>query len=208
MRAGFDPGSFVLGIDRISPVELALSIVVAKGAAKELARADGNDAVFMTRRPGAAEPALLELDIAIDPGCDSDPGVVAGLLDDARPLLYPSVNAMRLAATPVSPGASGLSASSGCGGMRWRVVASAEADPATALAVSLAAIGAAKDGAQPSGLGVNDLSSAGSLMDSQWLCDWLGKPMIENSVALFEHESRLFSASVTDWEIERYWGVA
>ena len=197
---GFDPGSFVVGIDQLAPVELGLSIVVAKGAAKELARAGGNEAIFMTRRPGGVQPALLELDIAIDPGYDADPVVVAGLLADARPLLYPSVNAMR--ASDVSP------PSSTAGGARWRVAASAEADAATALAVSLAAIGAAKDGVQPSGIGVDDLSRSSSLLDSPWLRDWLGKPILENAVALFEHEAGLFAASVTDWEIERYWGVA
>lgn len=202
VRPGFDPGSFVVGIDQIAPVELALSVVVAKGAAKELARVDRNEAVFMTRRPGAGEPALLELDITTDPGCDADPSVVAGLLDDVRPLLYPSVNAMRVRVRDVPPPRSEE------GGARWRVAASAEADAATVLAVSLAAIGAAKDGVQPSGIGIDDLSRSASLLECQWLCDWLGKPIVENSVALFEHEARLFATSVTDWEIERYWGVA
>ena len=92
---GFDSGSFVVGIDRMTPSELALAMVVAKGAAKELARSESCDALFMTRRPGATVRALLELDISIDPGCDADTSVVAGLLADARPLLFPSVNAMR-----------------------------------------------------------------------------------------------------------------
>jgi glutamine synthetase len=197
---GFDAGSFVIGIDQMPPLELALSMVVAKGAAKELARADGNEAVFMTRRPGGVQPALLELDISLDTGFDADAGVVSGLLADARPLLFPSVNAMRVSS--VSP------PSSEQAGARWRVVASAEADAATALAVSLAAIGAARDGVQPSGMQVDDLSRSATLLENPWLCDWLGKPLLENAVALFEHEARLFSASVTDWEIERYWGVA
>jgi glutamine synthetase len=55
---------------------------------------------------------------------------------------------------------------------------------------------------------VDDLSRSATLLGNPWLCDWLGKPLLENAVALFEHEARLFSASVTDWEIERYWGVA
>jgi glutamine synthetase len=105
-------------------------------------------------------------------------------------------------------------------GSHWRVTASAEADAATALAVSLAAIGAATggatgaaigaatDGAQASGQGVDDLSRSASILECPWLCDWLGKPILENSVALFEHEARLFADSVTDWEVERYWGVA
>ena len=198
---GFDPGSFRLGIDDISPLELAQAIVVAKGAAKELARVEGGEAIFMTRRPGGTEPALLEVTVAVTPSVAFSTESLESLLVEARPLLFPSVNAMRKADIPVVIST-----------QRERsivnVSASAEADGATVLATVLAAIGAAMEGRHAKGSRIDDLARSAQLLESDWLRDWLGAPFLENSVPLFEREAALFALAVTDWEIERYWGVA
>ncbi len=198
---GFYSGSFVLGIERMSPFELAQAVVVAKGAAKELARLAGCDAVFMTRRPGEVEPALLRLDVSINAGTAADVSDVSGLLGEVMPFLFPSVNAMRQPF--VAPQSDGTGEAS-----RWFVSASAEADPATALSVSLAALGAAGEGTRSSLPAVDDLADSRRALSSEWAVEWLGLPFIENSVPLFEHEASLFAGSVTDWEIMRYWHTA
>lgn len=198
---GFDPGSFVVGIDSASPLELAQAVVVAKGAAKELAREKGLDAVFMTRRPGGTQPALLGLNVTFDPDPSIAPAHLGGLLAESRPLLFPSVNAMR------QPDAAPVQITAGAAAS-WNVNASAEADAATALATILAAIGAAMDGVLPGGSRIDDLSRSATLLERDWLRNWLGVPFLENAVPLFEHEASLFASSVTDWEIERYWGTS
>jgi glutamine synthetase len=198
---GFDPGSFRLCIEGTSSHELAQAIVVAKGAAKELARAEGGEAVFMTRRPGGTEPALLQVTVAVTPSVAISTDLLESLLIEARPLLFPSVNAMRNADIPVLISM-----------QRDRSVvivsASAEADGATVLSTVLAAIGAAMEGTHAGGLRIDDLALSARLLRSDWLSDWLGAPFLENSVPLFEHEAALFASAVTNWEIERYWGVA
>jgi glutamine synthetase len=198
---GFDPGSFRLGIDELSPLELAQAIVVAKGAAKELARVEGGDAIFMTRRPGGAEPALLQVTVTLKPFQELSTELLECLLGEARPLLYPSVNAMRMTDVPVVLSTRGEVSI-------LTVSASAEADSATVLATVLAAVGAALDGVQTPGSRIDALSRSAQLLESYWLRDWLGEPFLENSIPLFEHEAALFASAVTDWEIERYWGVA
>lgn len=198
---GFDTGSFRLGFDDFSAPELSLAIVVAKGAAKELARAEGAEAVFMTRRPRATELALLDVTVSVSPPTAFSTELLEELLAEARPLLYPSVNAMRTADRPVSVVTDDRSS-------RVTVSASAEADGATAIATVLAAMGAVVDGVRGSGLRIDDLARSARLLRSTWLRDWLGSPFIENSVPLFEHEAALFASAVTDWEVERYWGAA
>lgn len=198
---GFDPGSFVVGFDAMSPHELAQAVIVAKGAAKELARADGLDAIFMTRRPDAVEPALLRLEVTLGSSSLVNPERVAGLLCEARPLLFPSVNAMR---QRVEAPESTLTDQ----GVRWSVSASAEADPSTALATFIAAVGAAMEGIEPSDLRIDDLANSPRMLDCDWLVNWLGTTFLENAVPLFEHEASLFAAAVTDWEVDRYWGTA
>jgi glutamine synthetase len=198
---GFDPGSFALGLERNAPLELAQSIVVAKGAAKELARLRGFDAIFMTRRPKAAQPALLQFDVVVRSGSSADAGLVNRLLDEVKPMLFPSINAMRQRGAPAY-------SSTSDGGTRWIVSASAEADAATALAAALSAIGVAMEGGEATGHVIDDLARARALLSCLWAVDWLGAPFIENSVPLFEYEASLFADSVTDWEIARYWGTA
>lgn len=198
---GFDPGSFRLGIDEISPLELAQAIVVAKGAAKELARLEDGEAIFMTRRPGGTEPALLNVTVALTPSEAISAESVESLLVEVRPLLYPSVNAMRQPDRPIAISTRGERST-------VTVSASSEADVATVLATILAALGAAKEGVLAKGGRIDDLAHSAQLLKSDWLRDWLGSPFLENSVPLFEHEAALFALAVTDWEIERYWGVA
>jgi hypothetical protein len=198
---GIDAGSFHLGFESASPLELAEGVVVAKGAAKELARASGADAIFMTRRPGGGEPALMRLDVILSPIPSVDLDRIDGLLAEARPLLFPSVNAMRQ--PHQSPIKSSL-AEDTC----WTITASAEADSTTALATVLAAVGAAMEGVEPSGSRIDDLGQSSALLQHAWLRDWLGVLFLENAVPLFEHEASLFASAVTDWEIERYWGTA
>jgi glutamine synthetase len=198
---GIDPGSFHLGFEFTSPLELAEGVVVAKGAAKELARASGADAIFMTRRPGGGEPALLKLEVTFSPSPSLDIERVDGLLAEARPFLFPSVNAIR---QPYEPLVKASDAEDTC----WTFTASAEADPFTALATVLSAMGAAMEGVDPSGLLIGDLAQSSALLQHAWLRDWLGVSLLENAVPLFEHEASLFTSYVTDWEIERYWGTA
>jgi glutamine synthetase len=198
---GFDPGSFALGLEANEPLELAQSIVVVKGAAKELAKLRGYDAIFMTRRPGASQLALLQFDIVLHSGSSVDADLVGRLLDEVKPMLFPSINAMRpRVPTPYSRPSDD--------GTRWTVSVSAEADAATALAAVLSAIGVAMEGGGPTGNGIDDLIRSRALLSCLWAVDWLGMPYIENSVPLFENEASLFADSVTDWEIERYWGTA
>ena len=198
---GFDPGSFRLGLDNVTPLELAQAIVVAKGSAKELARLRGGEAIFMTRRPGASEPALLEVTVAVAPSVEFSKELLEELLAEARPLLFPSVNAMRKADIPMVK-------SIDRDGSLVSVSASAEADGATVLATVLAAVGAATQGTRAKGPRIDDLARSAQLHESEWLGDWLGASFLENTVPLLEHEAALFALAVTNWEIERYWGVA
>ncbi len=161
----------------------------------------GFDAIFMTRRPKAAQPALLRFDVVLRSGSSADAGLVNRLLDEVKPMLFPSINAMRQRRTPAysSPSDEGI---------RWTVSASAEADAATALAAALSAIGVAMEGGEPTGYSIDDLARARALLSCPWAIDWLGAPFVQNSVPLFEYEASLFADSVTDWEIARYWGRA
>lgn len=201
LRDGYDEGSFTLGIEGDGPLRVAESLVVAKGAAKELARGSGYEAVFMTRRPGGGAPGLLEVELALGTDLPLARRLVSRRLGQARPLLFPSVNAMRQA--PPDP----VLCADG-GQIRCRLFASAEADPATVLAVGLAALAAPDQGDSAIAAPVVSLAEIGRLADQDWLLDWLGKPFVDNSVALLRYEWQLFEEAVTDWEIERYWGVA
>lgn len=203
LSEGSDPGSFVVGIGPAPAVDLAESLVVTKGAAKELAPQWGKDAVFMTRRPCARGPSLLRLEVSVEGLPPPSADTLGALLDDARPLLFPSVNAIRAQA----PAAAVCQDSQEV--FVVSAAASSEADPATALAVTLAAVGAAAEtqdlpqSGHPSGL-----AEASSMRSVRWLGDWLGRSFIDNAVPLLEREESLFRAAVTDWEISRYWSVS
>ena len=209
VRGGFDPGSFVLELGPAAPDGLSEALVVAKSAAREIARSRGLEAVFMTLRPGAAEASLLGLDVMVTGAPVLSPEALQGRLDAVRPLLFPSVTAMkarpRAARTGEHPG----------GSRRVSACASSEADPATAIAVLLAVIGSLAE-ATPAGAPatapvwppIRDLRDAAALADRPWLIDWLGAPFLENAIPLLEHEAELFQAAVTDWEIARYWSAS
>jgi len=203
-----EPGAFELGLGPAAPMELAESLVVAKGAAKELARSRGSHAVFMTRRPGAAQPALLEIEATVTGARGVDPDRLAAMLRHARPLLFPSINAIRAEPPKV------CTSSAAHGGHVVSCWASSEADAATALAVLVAGVGALVESVSSPGAelepgpAVNDLAAAARLRESHWLSSWLGSDFIENSIALLEHEARIFREAVTDWEIARYWSAS
>ena len=209
VRAGLDPGSFVLGAGPAAPASLAETLVVAKSAAKEIARARGLEAVFMTLRPGASEASLLALDTTFSGAPALSPEALQCRLDTVRPLLFPSVTAMkaRPPAVQVGEGPDGT--------QRISAQASSEADPATAIAVLLAAIGslaeAAPQGslaAAPASSPIRDLRDAAAMADHPWVISWLGAPFVDNAIPLLEHEAELFQAAVTDWEIARYWSAS
>ena len=93
--------------------------------------------------------------------------------------------------------------------------ASSEADPATAIAVLLAAIGslaeAAPEGSSAAAAAwspIRDLRDAAAMADRPWVIGWLGAPFVDNAIPLLEHEAELFQAAVTDWEIARYWSAS
>jgi glutamine synthetase len=209
VRGGLDPGSFVLGLGPASPAELAEALVVAKSAAREIAGARGHQAVFMTLRPGAAEASLLALDVAVTGVPPLSAGALQCRFDAVRPLLFPSVTAMKAhaPAAQVSDGPGGA--------QRVLAHASSEADPATAIAVLLAAVGSLTEASPPGSPGVaaadlpiRDLRDAAAMADRPWVTRWLGTPFVANAIPLFEHEAELFQAAVTDWEIARYWSAS
>ena len=209
VRGGLDPGSFVLGLGPAAPAELTEALVVAKSAAKEIAGARGLEAVFMTLRPGAAEASLQALDAIVTGAPVLSPEALQCRFDAVRPLLFPSVTAMKARPPAVHVGKGPGSA------QRVLARASSEADPATVVAVLLAAIGslaeaglrgwaAAATAASP----IRDLRDAAAMADHPWVKQWLGAPFVDNAIPLFEHEAELFQAAVTDWEIARYWSAS
>lgn len=206
LREGLDAGSFTLELSPAEPLAAAEAAVVAKSALKEVARARGRNAVFMTFSPGAAVPSRLGIGVratGLSPAA-TDPTRVAALLAEGRAVLQPSVNAFKLGAPdtpsvqrgPTDTSLTGLSASS-------------EADPFAALAVTLAALGAAGTGATGYAGETHGLGHAATLLgESGWVSDWLGRDYVENAMPLLKREAALFAAAVTDWEIERYWSAS
>jgi glutamine synthetase len=214
VRAGLDPGSFVLTLGPAVPTELAEALVIAKSAAKEIASQRGLDAVFMTLRPGAAEPALLTLEATVTGAPVLSPESLQALLEGVRPLLFPSVTAMKARPPEVCVDKKAGPAGA-CLSQRVVAAASSEADPATACAALLAAIGAlAPAGTHdwPVASGgpsvIRDLRDAAVMTEQPWVTDWLGTPFLQNAVPLFQHEAELFQAAITDWEISRYWSAS
>lgn len=205
LSPGLDAGSFTIGFAISSPAELAEGLVVAKGAAKEIAPRWGMSAIFLTRRPGARLNATLRVELHTEGLPPPTVPVLESLVQDARPLLFPSVNAFR--AVPVRPTVRPAGDTAATVG----IAASSEADPATVIAVALGAVAASADGCgiavsgrQPSAT----LADAGSMRKAGWLSDWLGAEFIDNSIPLLEREESLFRAAVTDWEINRYWSAS
>lgn len=199
---GADPaaGAVTLGIATGDPFEVAESAVIATGALVEVAARHGVHATFITRLPNrpAASTAVRVQNPPAAPV-----GAVSALLGQARPLVQPSVNAVKSMAPSALYEPRGELAVRGI---------SPEADPFTAVAVVLAAVGQSPDGVpDPVSADAEDFSlaaGAAGLAKSSWLPQWLGSEFIDNSVPLLLHEARLFEAAVTDWEIDRYWSMA
>lgn len=192
-------GHLRLALAAAAPAAAAVAATIAKAALKEVAAAAGLQAVFMTRLPGDPAPAELEIGVELDGAPAPTAAELAAALRPARGLLQPSVNAYKAGPPRVfAPAPPALA-----------VRAAAEADPATAIAVLAAALGAIAAGAaadgppEPEGL----VGCADLLAGSAWIRDWLGAEYVENAVPLLRHEAALFGAAVTDWELDRYWSA-
>lgn len=223
LAEGAEPGTFRLLLRPAAAAEAAEAVVVAKGALKELARQRGAYAVFMTLPAGTVQPSALEAALSGVPA--ADPAALTAALVDARALLQPSVNALRLGPVPrpvTGPPGPGGSLSDVRG-----IRAASEADPFTVAAVAVAAVSVSAAGSGPvtaragspsgtsvtAGTGVTaaigDLGQlARQLTSSAWLSGWLGKEFLDNQMALLEREAERFRSSVTDWETARYWEAA
>jgi glutamine synthetase len=206
VRLGPAAGEFEIGFSSGEPSVIAESIVIAKGACKEVGTAAGTRATFMTRTVGGSRPSTQAFDIELQGGIATvAPERVYPLLCDARGLLQPSVTAFK-AGPPVAPEVHASGDGIGVRGL----AASSEADPFVALAVSLAAV--AHAGQQGSGSGGplprSLLEAAETLGVSGWVSDWLGSDYVDNAIPLLEHEGLLFDEVVSDWELERYWSAS
>ncbi len=196
-------GTFRIALGALDPVTAGDLAVVTKAACKEVALRGGLNAVFMTRVPGAEGASQLEIGLALD-GVEAapEPERLAGALGDVRALLQPSITAFK-AGPPPAPAVVDEAGSLRITGLR----ASSEADPLTALAATIAAVGTvttagtASDPVPSRGL----FTAADRLAAASWATDWLGMPFLENAVPLLRAEAQLFADAVTDWEIERYW---
>jgi glutamine synthetase len=192
-------GAFALHLAPLAPTAAGEAGVVVKGALKELARAAGLEAIFMTRPVASAAPSTWGVDVPIAGSVDAT--VLAGLLADARGLLSPSITALR--AGPVAPrvGSAG-------GAREVTICASSEASPETVVAVALAAVSEASAGTRGGTGGPEPASlveAAARLEGAAWLADWLGEDLPINSAPLLRAEQAMFEAAVTDWELQRYW---
>jgi glutamine synthetase len=208
IAGGPEAGAFRLALEADEPLTSAEAVVVAKGAAKEIARQSGVTASFMTIQRHAAQPSMLELTVDLDAAkpVSLKAEAIRSRLVEVRALLQPSANAfkMGLPAVPIFD----------VDGPRVRIdglAASSEADPFTVAAAVLAAIGMAlgPDGAAASTSEPDTLAaSATQLARIAWPGDWLGVAFVANSIPLLLREDALQRSNVTDWEIERYWSTA
>lgn len=184
---------------RIGPGEpsaVAQAAVVAKGAMKELATRSGFTATFITVLAGHGAAMEVEL-----PGVELTPAAWDGVrrrLGQARPLLQPSVNAIKSPCPTLVPYP---------GGVRLSGV-SPEADPYIALALALAALSAEDEETGPDADAFELGHAAAQLATSAWVRDWLGDDYVDNAVPLLIEEARQFARVVTDWERERYGSLA
>ena len=138
------------------------------------------------------------------------------LAAEARALLQPSVNAFK-AGTPT------VTLAECADGVTVEMAASSEADPATAVAVLLAAVAEMRMRAAPGAAAVQEIPANGCgciasghdfcaaverLERSQWVTAGLGSGFVTNSVALLRAEAALSAGAVTDWEADRYWATS
>jgi len=205
---GLEAGAFRVRLAIDEAMAAAEAALVAKGAAKEIARQAGVTASFMTMQRNATVPSLLEptIELGIPRGKLPEPAVIQKRLAEIRSLAQPSVNAFKVGPPPI-PAQDG-------DGARLRIsglVASSEADPFTVTAAILAAIAVDLNGEVPAHAPSegDDLgAAAGLLAASAWATDWLGPDFIANSLPLLRREANLMRLAVTDWEIDRYWATA
>lgn len=197
-------GSFRLAIAVDGPGRAVEHAFIAKAALKEIARERRLNAVFMTRLPDLATPSLTAIEITIEGADPPEPGRLLAARTHLRGLLQPSITAIKAGPllAPEVRTAGDEVVISGLGG-------SAEADPSTALAAELAAIGTALDDAvELSPADASDLDGAASLLAAcDWASEWLGAPFVENAVPLLRHEAALFAGAITDWELDRYFSA-
>jgi glutamine synthetase len=211
IASGPEAGVFRLTLAADEPLASAEAGVVAKGAAKEIARQAGVTASFMTMQRGALDPSLLELIVELDTSGTPHPtaGAIRHRLSQIRALLQPSVNAFKSGAPPM-PVIHTVDQGIRIGAM----TASCEADPFTVIATVLAAIGVAMDSGDQRADDLypaeahNLTAAAEQLMGIGWAGDWLGPEFVANAVPLLSREGGLLQSSVTDWEVNRYWNTA
>jgi glutamine synthetase len=205
---GPEAGAFRLGLAADEPMTSAEAVVVAKGAAKEIARQAGVTASFMTMQRHATQPSLLEPTVQLETAkpININAEAIRSRLVEIRALLQPSVNAFKMG-LPAMPNVD-------VDGSRIHIgelAASSEADPFTVAAAVLAAIGVAlgSDGVAAGTSRAETLGvAAAQLSGIAWPADWLGAAFVANSIPLLLREDMLHRSNVTDWEIERYWSTA
>jgi glutamine synthetase len=197
-------GSFTVHLAELPLRAAGNAGVLAKSALKELARAAGLEAVFMTR-PTVAGP-LSAWTVSLHLAGMAATGLTAlpDLLEDARGFMAPSVNAFRAGPQPFRVEAAG-------DGVDVSVASSAEGSPETAVACAVAATLEAAErleangGGRGAGPSASLAEVAARLEASTWLADWLDEALPVNTAPLLRAEQALFDAAVTDWELERYW---
>jgi glutamine synthetase len=208
IAGGPEAGAFRLGLAADEPLASAEAVVVAKGAAKEIAHQSGVTASFMTMQRHATQPSLLEPTIELETvkPINLKAEAIRSRLVEVRALLQPSPNAFKIGSPPVPR--------IDVNGFRVQVrglAASSEADPFTVAAAVLAAIVVAlePDKAPDSTNKPDTLAAAATQLAAiAWPADWLGAAFVANSIPLLLREDMLHRSNVTDWEIERYWGTA
>lgn len=189
-------GRFSLGLAAMEPNAAGEAGVVAKSALKELARAAGFEAIFMTRVARHSDASVWCVEVPVAAHGLPSLEIVQSLVEDARGLLSPSITAFR-----AGPLAVAIDVEAGY----VRIAASAEASPQTAIAVAIATVCEAGGGRRGSGDVASLAASGDRLVETRWLSEWLGPDLPVNSAALLHAEQALFDAAVTDWELDRYW---
>ncbi|MFN8151846.1 MAG: hypothetical protein U0R24_12080 [Solirubrobacterales bacterium] len=195
-------GTFEISLGALPATAAAEASVMSKAALKELATLAGQQATFMTRMPDLERPSTLRMDVALEGAGDLDEPGLASTTAAVRGLLQPSVNAFKAGPPQVARTDGG-----------FRLTASSEADPFTAIAASLAAAwvsldaGAAVAAAGSSGAPTLD-AAVDDLAAADWAGEWLGERFLENAIPLLRNELELFSEAVTDWELDRYWSAS
>lgn len=207
VQVGPAPGEFEIGFASSEPREIAESILIAKGACKEVGAEADVRATFMTRTVGGSRASVQTFDVRFDGAGfrDLEPAAIQQLLHQARGLFQPSLTAFK-AGPPPAPSVEAADDAATVRGL----VASSEGDPFVAIAANLAAVCSAAEAALSPGVSAPTslLDAARALRNAGWVTEWLGPDYIENTIPLLEHEGALFDEVVSDWELDRYWGAS